>query len=128
MKKLSTVIGIFTLLMTFVISTVFVSIASAEGEGNLMFSAQSNCIWVLNKSERKMIFLKFEKPDSVWKSNQVTVPVNFNLDKCEIKAVGSRGGSVFLYDKSLGMITIYKVNKDHSVESYMVVKIEEDFR
>ena len=75
-----------------------------------------------------MIFLKFEKPDSVWKSNQITVPVNFNLDKCEIKAVGSRGGSVFLYDKSLGMITIYKVNKDHSVESYIVVNIEEDLR
>lgn len=75
-----------------------------------------------------MIFVQFKKPDAIWKSNQVTVPVDFNLDKCALKAVGGRGTSVFLYDKSSAMTTFYQVNKDHSVNEFKVVNIGEDLK
>ena len=102
--------------------------SSAESQGNFIFSALSNSIWVLNKSTRKMIFVQFKKPGTIWKSNQVTVPVDFNLDKCALKAVGGRGTSVFLYDKSSAMTTFYQVNKDHSVNEFKVVNIGEDLK
>ena len=128
MKQLCTIIGVFAFFTMCLISVMFVSIASAESEGNFIFSAESNSIWVLNKSTRKMIFVQFKKPDKIWKSNQVTVPVNFNLDKCELKAVGGRGTSVFLYDKSSAMTTFYQVQKDHSVNQFMVINIGEDLK
>jgi len=127
-KKLCTMICLFTFLMMCLISIMSVSIASAESEDNFIFSAQSNSIWVLNKSTRKMIFLQFKEPDEIWKSNQVTIPVDFNLAKCVLKAVGSRGTCVFLYDKFSGMTTFYKAKKDHSVLKYIVVNIEEDLK
>ena len=102
--------------------------SSAESQGNFIFSALSNSIWVLNKSTRKIIFVQFKKPDAIWKSNQVTVPVDFNLDKCVLKAVGGRGTSVFLYDKSSAMATFYQVKKDHSVDKFMMVNIGEDLK
>ncbi len=128
MKRLYTVVGVFTLLMMFVISTILVSVASAESKGGFIFSPLSNAIWVLNKSTRKMIFVQFKKPDKMWKSNQVTVPVNFNLDKCELNAVGGRGTSVFLYDKSSAMTTFYQVKSDHTVDQFMVINIGEDLK
>jgi hypothetical protein len=82
----------------------------------------------MNTSTKKLIFYQFEEPDKVWKSNQITVPMDFNLDKCVIKAVGVRGTSVFLFDKSSGMTTLYKVKNDHSIESYQLVNIGGDLK
>ena len=58
----------------------------------------------------------------------LTVPVDFNLDKCALKAIGSRATSVFLYDESSGMTRFYQVKKDHSVDEFMVVSIGEDLK
>jgi len=58
----------------------------------------------------------------------LTVPVDFNLDKCALKAVGRRGMSVFLYDESSVMTRFYQVKKDHSVDEFMVVSIGEDLK
>ena len=58
----------------------------------------------------------------------LTVPVDFNLDKCALKAIGSRATSVFLYDESSGMTRFYQVKKDHSVDEFMVVSIGEDVK
>ena len=41
----------------------------------------------------------------------LTVPVDFNLDKCALKAVGRRGMSVFLYDESSGMTRFYELSR-----------------
>ncbi len=49
-EKSCTMIAVFTLLMTCLINTDFVSIAYAQSEGNFIFPAESNSIWVLNKS------------------------------------------------------------------------------
>ena len=56
----------------------------------------------------------------------LSVPVDFNLDKCALKAIGSRATSVFLYDESSGMTRFYQVKKDHSVDEFMVVSIGEN--
>jgi len=104
------------------------NVAFAEDEGNFIFSAQSNSIWVLNTSTKKLIFVQFKKPDNIWKSNQITVPIDFNLNKCVLKAVGSRGSFAFLCDRSSGMTTFYEVKKDHSIEAYIVVNVGEDLK
>ena len=128
MRKLIGLIVAFTLLLLCLSSLNFMNVAFAESEGNFMFSAESNSIWVLNTSTKKLIFVQFKEPDKVWKSNQITVPKDFNLDKCVLKAVGSRGTFAFLCDRSSGMTTLYKVNKDHSIEAYQVVNIGEDLK
>jgi hypothetical protein len=128
MKKLIGLIAAFTLLLLCLSNLNFTNAAFAESEGNFIFSAESNSIWALNTSTKKLIFVQFKKPDKVWKSNQITVPIDFNLDKCLLKAVGARGTSAFLYDRSSGMTTFYEVKKDHSIEAYKVVNIGEDLK
>jgi hypothetical protein len=128
MKKLIGLIGAFTLLLLCLSSLNFMNVALAESEGNFMFSAEANSIWVLNISTKKLIFVQFKKPDEVWKSNQITVPIDFNLDTCVLKAVGTRGSFVFLCDRSSGMTTFYEVKKDHSIQAYQVVNIGEDLK
>ena len=128
MKKLYTAFCAFTLLAMSVTLLVFVNTAYAESGDDFIYSSQSNSIWVLSKSTRKMIYVQFAKEDALWKSNQVPVPANFNLDKCVLKAVGSRGGSVFLYDKSSGMVTLYQVKKDRSVRQFRVVDVGKDLK
>jgi hypothetical protein len=128
MKKLIGLIAAFTLFLFCLNSLNFINAAFAEGEGNLIFSAESNSIWVLNTSTKKMIFVQFEEPDKVWKSNQITVPMDFNLDKCVLEAVGARGTSVFLFDKSSGMTTLYKVKSDHSIAAFQNVNIGADLK
>ena len=128
MKKLCMTIGVFALLVTCATNMTFITIARAESRGNFIFSGQSDSIWVLNKSTRKLIFLKFEAPDSVWKSHPVTVQADFSLDNCGLTAVGTRGGSAFLYDHSSGLVTIYQAQKDQSILKYKVVNIAEDLK
>jgi hypothetical protein len=128
MKKLIGLIAAFTLFLLCLSSLNFMNVAFAESESDLIFSAESNSIWVLNTSTKKLIFVQFEEPDKVWKSNQITVPIDFNLDKCVLKAVGARGTSVFLFDKSSGMTTLYKVKNDHSVAAFQNVNIGVDLK
>jgi len=125
MKKLMGLIAASALLLFCFSSFNLMNTAFAESEGHLIFSAESNSIWVLNTSTKKLIFVQFEELDKIWKSNQITVPMDFNLDKCVLKAVGARGTSVFLFDKSSGATTLYKVKSDHSVASFQVVNIKE---
>ena len=100
----------------------------AGGEDNFLFSAVSNSAWILDKNTGKLIFIQFQKPDEIWKSNIVIVPSEFNLDRCILKTVGGRGTSVFIHDPSTGMTTFYDVQKDQSVESYMVINISNDLK
>ena len=128
MKKILGLTAAFTLLLLCLSSLNFMTTAFAESEGNLIFSAESNSIWVLNTSTKKLIFVQFVEPDKVFKSNQMTVPTDFDLDKCVLKAVGARGTSVFLFDKSSGMTTLYKAKNDHSVAAFQTINIGADLK
>jgi len=106
---------------------VLVNPASAGDGGTFIFSAQSNNIWVLNKSNRKMMFIQLEE-EEVWKSSATTIPAGFDMEKCKLEAVGGRGTSVFLYDKSSGKVTLYKVQKDHTIHQFHVVDAGADLK
>ena len=114
--------------MIFVIGALPSNSAFAESESDFLFSAQSNSIWTLKKSTRKLIFMKFEKHNITWKSNTIIVPPEFSLNESELRSVGARGTAVFLCDKSSGLITFFSVQKDHSIESYIVVSVDEDLK
>lgn len=102
--------------------------ASAESGDNFILSAVSNSAWILNKSNGKMMFIRFQEKDELWKSNVVTIPAGFNVDKCALVAVGSRGTSVFLTDQASGKMTFYNVKKDFSVEQFQVVDVGADLK
>jgi hypothetical protein len=56
-----------------------------------------------------------------------TIPVEFNLNKCIIKAVGIRGTSAFLFDKSSGSITLFSADDD-SIKTFLVGNLKEDLK
>ncbi len=126
MIKTKTINGVFIILVIFVIGALPNSVAFAESD--LLFSAQSNKIWALKKSTRKLIYMQFEKQNITWKSNTIIAPSEFNLNESVLTSVGSRGTSVFLYDKSSGLITFFTVQKDHSIRSYIVVNMDEELK
>ena len=106
----------------------FVNMASAQSGENFLVSTQSNSAWILNKVNRKLMFIRFQKEDKVWKTHPVTVLANVDLDNCALHATGSRGSCTFLYDKSSGVITFYEAKKDHSIKEYMVVDTKADLK
>jgi len=92
---------------------------SESGEKFLTSGSYIN-IWVLNKETRKMMFVSFQEADELWKSQVVTIPSQFNLDKCALSAAGGRGKAVFLHDSSSGMTTMFLVANNHTVVQYML--------
>jgi hypothetical protein len=128
MKKSCAVIGVAMLVIMISMGAIFVSPAFSEDDGNLLFSTESNSIWVLNKATKKLIFMRFVKPDEVWKSNTVTIPAEFNIEHCKIKTVGRIGDYVFLIDQSQGLVTFFQAQSDHTVNGYIVVKVNEDLK
>ena len=76
-------------------------------------------MWVLNKETRKMMFVSFQEANTLWKSQVVTIPPQFDLDKCALSAAGGRGKAVFLHDSSSGMTTMFLVDKNHTVVQFM---------
>ena len=66
-----------------------------------------------------MMFVSFEDEDELWKSQIVTIPPHFNLDKCVLSVAGGRGKAVFLHDSSTGIATIFVVESNHTVVKHM---------
>jgi hypothetical protein len=128
MKKTITIMAYFTLFSFFTIAVFSGTIAFAETGSDYLFSSQSNNTWVLKKSTRKLILVNFEKTDHIWKSKIITIPVEFNLNECVIKAVGIRGTSAFLFDKSSGLITLFSADDDGSIKTFLVGNLKEDLK
>lgn len=128
MKKSITTTCFLILLAFLAIGTFSSAPAIAETDSDYLFSSQSNNTWVLHKSTRKMILVNFEKKDKIWKSDTITIPDGFNIDKCVITAVGIRGTSVFLIDTSSSLITLFSANDDGSIKAYPVGNLKEDLK
>jgi hypothetical protein len=103
----------------FVFCLIFINTTSAQYGEDILVSFQSNSGWILNKSARKLMFLKYTKHNEVWKSNAVSLPANIDLSNCTLQAVGSRGNAVFLFDKTSDTIYFFQVLKDHSIKEYV---------
>jgi len=111
------VFGLFVCILTSVFGPTSVDPAFAQGDKNFISSVYKNGIWILNKSNGKMLYLLFAKQGKTFKSNSINVPSNFNLNACQMQAFGSHGKAVLLVDVSSGFATAYKANKDRTVES-----------
>ena len=128
MKRRALVVGILLCLVLGFSSFILVGPASAESGENYVVTAYGQNIWVLNKATRKIIFYQIEKKGDVWKSEQVTVPAEINLDQCIFQAAGRRGAEVILLDKSTGMMTMYEVKSNHSLDKYQDIDVRTDLK
>ena len=92
--------------------------ALAESGDKYIVSVLSNGGWALNKVSRKLMFFRYMDPQETWTTNPIVLPQGIDLNNCVLQAVGSRGTSVFLYDKSSHVIRLYQARKDHSTLDY----------
>ena len=100
----------------------------AQQGKNYIISTRRSCMWALNKSTRKLMFLKYQDENTVWKSDQITVPTGIDLNNSLLIATGREGTQVFLYDNSSGLVTFYEVEKDRSIKKFVSVDLANDFK
>jgi len=98
--------------------------ASAQVGEQYIVSLLSNSGWVINKNTRKLMFFRYTRKATLWKSNQQILPADVDLDNCVLEAVGSRGDAVFLYDKSSGIIRFFQPLKDGSLMAFPDINLE----
>ena len=126
MNKIAPVTRLFTVLLIFLCNLTFLDIALAEDGKNYIFSAQANAVWILNKTTRKMMYLKFEKQDEIWKSSPFQIPASYNIDHCALQITGRRGQAILLFDKSSGVAAVYEVKSNRSIEKYIDLSLPEN--
>ena len=90
----------------------------AESGDKYIVSVLSNGGWVLNKVSRKLMFFRYTDLEETWSTNPIVLPQGIDLNNCVLQAVGSRGTSVFLYDKSSHVIRLYQAIKNGSTLDY----------
>ena len=117
LAKVSTVVCFLTL----VLGLSFSETASAQVGDKFIVSLQSNSGWVINKTTRKVMFFKYTRNATVWKSNLQILPADTDLDNCVLQSVGD---AAFLYDKSSGVIRFYKPLKDGSLMPFPDFNLE----
>ena len=92
--------------------------ALAESGDKYIVSIISNGGWALNKVSRKLMFFRYMDPQETWTTNPIVLPQDIDLNNCVLQTVGSRGTSVFLYDKSSHVIRLYQAIKNRSTLDY----------
>jgi hypothetical protein len=128
MKKIVATRCLSILFLFFVITTFSDTTVFAASDSDYLFSCESNNAWVLKKSTRKLMLVNFEKTNYIWKSKVITIPDEFNLNECTIEAVGRRGTSVFIFDKSSGLITLFSADDDGSIMTFQIGNLKEDLK
>ena len=108
MKKIAQIVRLLTVLLLLFSNLTFLDIAFAEDGQQYTFSAQANSVWILNKTTRKMMSLKFEKQDKVWKSDPFQIPPTYNIDHCAFQIVGRKGQALLVFDTSSGAAEVYE--------------------
>jgi hypothetical protein len=127
-KKFALRVGSIIFISVLVFSLTIVEVAWAKQGENFIISTRRSCVWALNKSTRKLMFLKYQDENKVWKSDQITVPSNIDLNNSLLIATGREGTQVFLYDNSSGLITFYEVEKDRSIKKFVSVDLAGDLK
>ena len=127
-KKIAVRVGLIVCISVLVFSLSIVNVAWAQSEGNFIVATSHSCMWALNKSTRKLMFLKYQDENKVWKSDQITVPTDVDLNNTLLIATGREGTQVFLYDKVSGFVTFYEVQKDRSIKKYINVDLANDLK
>ena len=127
-KKCAVKVGSIICISVLVFSLTIVDSAWAQSEGNFIVAIKHSSMWAVNKSTRKLMFLKYQDENKVWKSDQITVPTDVDLNNTLLIATGSEATQVFLYDKASGLVTFYEVQKDRSIKKYINVDLASDLK
>lgn len=127
-KKCAVRVGSIICISVLVLSLTIVDFAWAQSEGNFIVAIKHSSMWAVNKSTRKLMFLKYQEENKVWKSDQITVPTDVDLNNTLLIATGSEATQVFLYDKASGFVTFYEVQKDRSIKKFVNVDLANDLK
>lgn len=127
-KKFAVRVGSIIFVSLLVFSLTIVEVAWAQQRANFVISTRRSCVWALNKSTRKLMFLKYQDENKVWKSDQITVPTDIDLNNSLLIATGREGTQVFLYDNSSGLVTFYEVENDRSIKKFVSVDLASDLK
>jgi hypothetical protein len=127
-KRFAVRVGSVICVSALVFSLTIVDIAWAQQGENYIISTKRSCVWALNKSTRKLMFLKYQDENKVWKSDQITVPADIDLNNTLLIATGREGTQVFLYDTSSGFVTFYEVENDRSIKKFVSVDLANDLK
>ena len=127
-KKCAVRVGSIICISVLVLSLTIVDSAWAQSEGNFIVAIKHSSMWAVNKSTRKLMFLKYQDENKVWKSDQITVPTDVDLNNTLLIATGREATQVFLYDTASGFVTFYEVQKDRSIKKYINVDLASDLK
>jgi hypothetical protein len=129
-KKIAVGVGSIICISVLVLSLTIIDVAWAQSKGNFVVATttRQSCVWALNKSTRKLMFLKYQDENKVWKSDPITVPTDVDLNYTSLIATGREGTQVFLYDKASGFVTFYEVQKDRSIKKFVNVDLATDLK
>ena len=127
-KKCAARVGSIICIFALVLSITIVDSSWAQSGENFIVAIKHSSMWAVNKSTRKLIFLKYQEENKVWKSDKITVPTDIDLNNTSLLATGREGTQVFLYDKASGFITFYEVQKDRSIKKFISVDLANDLK
>ena len=127
-KKCAVRVGSIICISVLVLSLTIVDFAWAQSEGNFIVAIKHSSMWAVNKSTRKLMFLKYQEENKVWKSDQITVPTDVDLNNTLLIATGREATQVFMYDKASGFVTFYEVQKDRSIKKFVNVDLANDLK
>ena len=126
MKKTASLfllIGMLTFIFTSVLSLTSIDLAFAQGDKNFISATHKDGIWILNKSNGKMLYLWFKKPTKTVRPEPTSIPASFDLNKCRIQAFGKHGRSVFLFDLPSGLVTVYQAKGDKPIKGGIILNL-----
>ncbi|MGD8435614.1 MAG: hypothetical protein PVI73_15965 [Syntrophobacterales bacterium] len=127
-KKFAARVGSIICISALVFSLTIVDVAWAQSGDNFIVAIRHSSMWAVNKSTRKLMFLKYQEENKVWKSDPITVPTDVDLNNTSLIATGREGTQVFLYDQASGFITFYEVQKDRSIKKFVNVDLATDLK
>ena len=127
-KKFAAWVGSIVCISVLVLSLAIVDVAWAQSGGNFIVATKQSCMWAVNKSTRKLMFLKYQDDNNVWKSDPITVPSNIDLNESVLIVTGRENTQTFLYDLSSGFVVFYEVLKDRSIKKYHSVDLASDLK
>lgn len=127
-KKMAVKVASIISISALIFSLSIVKVAWAQSERNFVVATRHSCVWAINKATRKLMFLKYQDENKVWKSDPITVPTDVDLNNTSLIATGREGTQVFLYDQASGFITFYEVQKDRSIKKFVNVDLATDLK
>lgn len=113
------VVGTTILLILCGFSLSFIDTTSAKYDDDIIVSFESNSGWILSKTTRKLLFLRYTDENVVWTTRPLILPPEIDVNNCILDCTGSRGIAAFLYDRTSHMIYLFQALKDRSIMQYV---------